>query len=253
MKFNFFLVFCLFFVQSCANYNNPTLSKSDVIIEKFSNSGFAIIYNDNLYKEKIITKKLNDRDLIIFQRNLKKGTSVKISNPYNKKTVLAKVGKKSNYPTFNNAVLSIRIANDLELDKNEPYIIIEEIMDNASFIAKKAKTYEEEKQVADKAPVDSISVNDLNDNDVKKEEQKDVRKKFNYVIKVADFYFSNTAYEMIKRIKNETEVEKVGVDNINTNTYRVFLGPYKNLNALQNAYNSVENLNFENIEIIKYD
>ena len=253
MKFKFFIIFCFFIMQSCSYNNISTINTNDIIIEKFSNSGFAIIYNDNLYKNKIITKKLNERDLIIFQRNLKKGTTVKVINPYNKKTVLAKVGKKSNYPNFNNAVLSIRIADELDLDKNEPYIVIEEILDNASFIAKKAKTYDEEKQVADKAPVDSISVNDLNDNETKKTKSKPISKKFNYIIKIADFYFSKTAIDMTERIKNETNIDKVGIINVSANTHRVFLGPYKNLNALQKAYNSVENLKFENIEIIKYD
>ena len=35
-------------------------------------------------------------------------------------------------------------------------------MNNSSFIAKKAKTFEEESVVAEKAPVDGIQVNDLN-------------------------------------------------------------------------------------------
>ena len=76
-----------------------------------------------------------ERDLIIFQRNLRKGTSVKITNPLNSKTIIAKVGKKANYPSFNNSVVSIRISKELEIDINEPYIVIEEIRDNTSFIA----------------------------------------------------------------------------------------------------------------------
>ena len=38
----------------------------------FSNTGFALIYNDDLYKKKIVSKKLENRDLLIFQKNLKK-------------------------------------------------------------------------------------------------------------------------------------------------------------------------------------
>ena len=43
-----------------------------------------------------------------------------------------------------------------------PYFTILEILDNSIFIAKKAKTYDEEKNVAIKAPVDGISISDLN-------------------------------------------------------------------------------------------
>ena len=35
--------------------------------------------------------------------------------------------------------------------------------------------------------------------------------------------------------------------------YRVFLGPFDNLNSLKKAFNDISLLNFENIEIIKND
>ena len=251
MKYNFFLILLIVLITSCASNNYKTVNV-DPILEKFSNNGFALIYNDKLYNDKIISKKMDERDLIIFQRNLRKGTSVKITNPFNNKTIIAKVGKKANYPSFNNSVVSIRISKELEIDINEPYIFIEEIRDNASFIAKKAKTFEEEKKVADKAPVDSISVNDLNDTDEKKI-KKNINNEFKYVIKIADFYYLNTAKQMVKRIKSELNIKKTDINKINENKFRVFTGPYLSLKALQKAYNSIETLGFENIELIKYD
>ena len=251
MKYNFFLILLIVLITSCASDNYKTVNV-DPIFEKFSNNGFALIYNDKLYNDKIISKKMDERDLIIFQRNLRKGTSVKITNPFNSKTIIAKVGKKANYPSFNNSVVSIRISKELEIDINEPYIFIEEIRDNASFIAKKAKTFEEEKKVANKAPVDSISVNDLNDTDEKKIKKK-INNGFNYVIKIADFYYLNTAKQMVKRIKSELNIKKTDINKINENKFRVFTGPYLSLKALQKAYNSIETLGFENIELIKYD
>ena len=251
MKYNFFLILLIVSITSCASNNYKTVNV-DPIFEKFSNNGFALIYNDKLYNDKIISKKMDERDLIIFQRNLRKGTSVKITNPFNSKTIIAKVGKKANYPSFNNSVVSIRISKELEIDINEPYIFIEEIRDNASFIAKKAKTFEEEKKVADKAPVDTISVNDLNDTDEKKIKKK-INNEFKYVIKIADFYYLNTAKQMVKRIKSELNIKKTDINKINENKFRVFTGPYLSLKALQKAYNSIETLEFENIELIKYD
>ncbi len=251
MKYNFFLILLIVLITSCTSNNYKTVNVNP-ILEKFSNNGFALIYNDKLYNDKIISKKMNERDLIIFQRNLRKGTSVKITNPFNSKTIIAKVGKKANYPSFNNSVVSIRISKELEIDINEPYIFIEEIRDNASFIAKKAKTFEEEKKVADKAPVDTISVNDLNDTDEKKIKKK-INNEFKYVIKIADFYYLNTAKQMVKRIKSELNIKKTDINKINENKFRVFTGPYLSLKALQKAYNSIETLGFENIELIKYD
>ncbi len=251
MKYNFFLILLIVLITSCASNNYKTVNV-DPILEKFSNNGFALIYNDKLYNDKIISKKMNERDLIIFQRNLRKGTSVKITNPFNSKTIIAKVGKKANYPSFNNSVVSIRISKELEIDINEPYIVIEEIRDNTSFIAKKAKTFEEEKKVADKAPVDTISVNDLNITDEKKIKNK-INSEFKYVIKIADFYYLDTAKQMVKRIKSELNIKKTDINKINENKFRVFTGPYLSLKALQKAYNSIETLGFENIELIKYD
>ena len=251
MKYNFFLILLIVSITSCASNNYKTVNV-DPIFEKFSNNGFALIYNDKLYNDKIISKKMDERDLIIFQRNLRKGTSVKITNPFNSKTIIAKVGKKANYPSFNNSVVSIRISKELEIDINEPYIFIEEIRDNASFIAKKAKTFEEEKKVADKAPVDTISVNDLNSTDEKKIKNK-INSEFKYVIKIADFYYLDTAKQMVKRIKSELNIKKTDINKINENKFRVFTGPYLSLKALQKAYNSIETLGFENIELIKYD
>ena len=251
MKYNFFLILLIVLITSCTSNNYKTVNV-DPILEKFSNNGFALIYNDKLYNDKTISKKMDERDLIIFQRNLRKGTSVKITNPFNSKTIIAKVGKKANYPSFNNSVVSIRISKELEIDINEPYIVIEEIRDNTSFIAKKAKTFEEEKKVADKAPVDSISVNDLNDTDEKKIKKK-INNEFKYVIKIADFYYLNTAKQMVKRIKSELNIKKTDINKINENKFRVFTGPYLSLKALQKAYNSIETLGFENIELIKYD
>ena len=124
-------------------------------------------------------------------------------------------------------------------------------MNNSSFIAKKAKTFDEEKVVADKAPIDSISINDLNSEVAKTEHVK--LNKFNYSIKIADFYFKDTALTMVDRIKKETSVNNSGIQVLSNTQYRVFLGPFNNINSLQKAFNDINVLQFENIEIIKND
>ncbi len=241
----------VFFLNSCTDLSNIKISNKENFISNFTNSGFALIYNDNLFKQKIVNKKMNERDLLIFQKNLKKDTPVKILNPINNKYVIAKVGKNSIYPSFNNSVISIRIFKEIDLDINEPYILITEIQPNSTFVAKKAKTFEVEKTVANKAPVESISINNLN-SETNESKSKVIKRDFNYSIKIADFYFEKSAQMMISRINSET-FSKSKLSKISENKYRVYLGPYLNLNSLQKAYNSVEKLNFENIEILKND
>ena len=78
-----------------------------------------------------------------------------------------------------------------------------------------------------------------------------VDKKFSYIIKIADFYFNDTAKLMVNRIIKETEFKKPKIQKITKEKFRVFLGPFNNINSLQKSFNSINILGFENIEIIK--
>ena len=238
-------------LSSCTN-NSMLNNKSHItLVNAYSNKGFALVYSDNLYIEKIISKKIDQRSLIIFQKNLKTNTQVKITNILNKKSIIAVVGKSSTYPSFNNSVLSSRIAVELDLDKNQPYVEILEILGDSVFVAKKAKTFDEEKKVAEKAPVTNISINDLNE--IKKNNKKNNNENFFYTIKVADFYFNKTALLMVNRIRTESSIKNPKVRKLSDKKYRVYLGPFDNINSLQNSYNDISILKFENIEIIKND
>jgi hypothetical protein len=222
-----------------------------ILINAYSNKGFALVYSEDIFIKKIVNKKIDDRSLIIFQKKLKTNTKVKITNILNNKSLVVTVGKNSTYPSFNNAVLSKRIADELNLDINQPYVEILEILENSIFVAKKAKTYEEEKNVAVKAPVNMISINDLNS--VKKDNKKNSNIKFSYIVKIADFYFKDTALMMLNRIKTKSLIVNPKVKKISDKKYRVYLGPFSNINSLQKSYNDISILEFDNIEIIKND
>jgi len=215
----------------------------------FLNKGFTLVYNDDLYIEKLIKGKIEDRSLIIFQKNLKKNTTVKITNLLNSKYLIAKVGKKTEYPYFYNSIISKRISNELEIDESEPYVEIKQIVKGSSFIAKVAKTYDEEKNVADKAPVDNIQIKEIGKDSKKKKKVK--KKQFNYILKIADFYFQKSANQMKSRISDETTIKKVYIDKLSATKFRVFLGPFSNLNSLKKSFNAVNILEFDTIEFIK--
>ena len=249
MNYKNLVLLLIFFLYSCS-IDTTTVSKK-VIKSGFKSNGFALIYDEKLYKNEIISSKLDSRRLLIFQRNLKKGSLVKITNNLNNKSIIVKVGKNAKYPTFNNSVITERIANEIEINLEEPYVEIAEILYNSLFVAKKAKTFDEEKQVADKPPIETISINDLNSN--KKKIKKKKKRKFSYIIKIADFYFKDTAKIMIKRIKEETPAKKIKLRSVSENNYRVFLGPFNNLSSLKKTFNDIKVLDFENIEIIRND
>ena len=73
----------------------------------------------------------------------------------------------------------------------------------------------------------------------------------NDVIKLGDFYFYDSAMSLKQRVKNEFKVNEVKINKLSKTKFRVYLGPYDNLNSLKNAFNKISILNFENIEIIK--
>jgi hypothetical protein len=247
-----FIIFLIIIVNGCTTYPINNQSKKINIYKKsFINKGFALTYNDNLLRKKIISKKLDNRSLIIFQKNLKTGTSVKVTNLINNKSTVVTVGAMSEYPIFNNSILSQRVADEIELNKDNPYVEIYEILENSSFIIKKVKTFNEEKNVANKAPIETISINDLNNKIKTTKKIKEV--KFNYIIIIADFYYKNSANSLIKRIKEETLIKSIRLQVITKSKYRVFIGPFYNINSLQNGFNDISILNFENIEIIEND
>ena len=252
MLYKKLLTLCCFILLNNCTTATLTKNKDSISLDNpFINKGFGLIYDKTYYDKKIISKKINDRSLIIFQRNLKKDTIVKITNILNNKSIIGTVGKNADYPLFNNAVLSLRIADEIDLNENEPYVEILEVLEDAIFVAKRAKTFEEEKKVADKAPVNNINISDLN---TKQTNTKNgLSKKFSYEIKIADFYFNDTALLLVDRIIKETKIRDAKIKKINEKKYRVYAGPFNNINSLQKSFNDISILEFENIEIIKND
>ena len=245
------LIIIFLFLYSCeTNIVNNKKIENIIPVETFSNKGFALVFNDDLKKKKLVNKKIDERSLIIFQKNLKKNTKVKITSLINNKSILAKVGNNSKYPNFYNSVISKRIFDELGLSEIEPYVEITTISENSTFLAKEADMYEEEKNVAEKVPVEGVSISDLS-LDKKKVEDKQKKSEFSYIIKIADFYYLDTAKLMQKRIIDELSIDNSSIIKISNTNFRVYLGPFNNLKSLKNAYDDVTPLNFENIEIVK--
>ena len=219
--------------------------------QKYKNTGFTLVYNNKLRKEKKISKRIDNRALIIFHKNLKKDSFVKITNPLNQKTIVAKViSNKAKFPEIYNSVITMRIAEELSLNLNEPYIDLILISQNSTFIAKKAKTFDEEKNVAEKAPVDGVKIDIIND--TKNKSTKIIKNSiFKYSIKIADFYYKDSADRMINRIISETSVKDPAIKKLSETKYRVLLGPFNDIKKLEESFNNIKLLNFENLEILK--
>ena len=243
---NIIFIFFIFFIYGCEPINVKNKKLNFEIENRYKNSGFALIYNDELDG----IKEIEPRSLMIYHKSLKKKSMVKITNPINGLSLIAEVkSNKIKFSNFYNAVLSDRIAQTLELDENEPYINIVLISKDSTFIAKKAKTFEEESVVAEKAPVDGIQINDLNENKSKKKIKKN--KIFSYSIKVADFYYKDSAKLMLEKIKKDSLIKNLKIIELSKTNYRLLIGPFNDIKSLKNTFEKMNLFNFENLEILK--
>ncbi len=249
MNYRIITIFFIFFFISSCDRSIDTTKKINISAEnKFSNSGFALIFNQDLDK----IRKIEPRSYDIYHKLLKRKSIVKITNPKNGKYLIANVkSNKIKFSNFYNSVLSRRIAEELELDKDEPFVEILLLSKNSTYVAKKAKMFEAEKSVAEKAPVDGIKINDLNK---KKTEKKKVKKKsFSYSLKVADFYHKKSAKLMINRIKNESSIKNLNIIKLSETKYRVLIGPFNDIKSLKNSFEKMSVFEFENLEVLNND
>ncbi len=244
------IIFLAIILTSCETTNKKVITNKD--FKNYSNDGFALIYNNDIFKKRIVSKKIDQRSLIIFNNKLKKDTDIKITNLLNEKYLIAKVGRNSKYPIFYNSVISERIATELDVDPDQPYVRVETINSNNTFVANKAKIFDEEKKVANKAPVDSISIQNIS---IEKDNNSKVKKvkntKFEFIIKFADLFFEESAITLKKRLEDEYNLKDINIKKMSKNLYRVYKGPFYNLGSIKNVYNEIANINFENIELIK--
>ena len=244
---NTLIFFLIIFLYSCADVGSYK-SKNKIERKYFNSKGFALIYEDSLYENKTINKKINNDEYVVLHTTLKKNSHVRIINPNNSKFIDTKIKVKGIYPSIFSAVISKKIATDLKLNINNPYIEIQEIKINKKFIAKESNIYDEERIVAENAPVTEITMNNLStDNN----ESKNITKKFAFFIIISDFYYSATANELRNDLENKTKLTNIFVKKINNNKYRLLVGPFKNFNALKSSYISLNNLGFEGLNIFR--
>ena len=90
-------------LYSCADYR---IEKKEKLY--YSSSGFALIYENNLYLQKVVNKKINNEDLSVMHNLLKINTPVRIINPDNSKVIETKVYKKAKYPKIFNVVIRMK-------------------------------------------------------------------------------------------------------------------------------------------------
>ena len=244
MKYRYYLIFLIFVscsAQNISRYEKPVISSK----------GFAYIYSLNDYENKIIKKKINSNELIIAHHIVNKGVLLKVTNPKNKKHVILKNSYKLEYPDFYKVLITKSIANKIGLNENFPYVEVEELKRNKSFIAKKAETHDAEKQLHVKAPVEKVKISNIGKT-IKKIPNNEPK----FVIILGNFYSLESANLLKKRVKTESQLlsnRKISIIKKNKHNYEVFLGPYKTIKKMKNDYIALKLINFEEVDIKIYE
>ena len=243
MRFSILSIFLL--IYSCSS-GLTTLN----LKKPYNSKGFAYIYNDADFKEKIIKGKLNNDTLQISHQNLRTGSLIKLINPKTNESLVLKNIKRIRYPDFYKILISKPVAEKLNLNSDLPILEIIEIKKNKSFVAEKAKITKEEKKISSKAPVASVQISNISKN---KKKSKNLKNDHDQIyIHIGTFYSFKTASFLKKRITEEVknlDSKKLKIQKINNKETQVISGPYTSVNSLKNDYIKLINFGFEELDI----
>ncbi len=241
MKYKLFVLF--FFVVSCAqSYKTNTLNSP------YSSKGFAYIYNNKDFENKIIKRKMNNELLQIAHNKLKPGTIIKLINPITKDFITLKNNKRFEFPEFYKIIITLPVAKKLNINQDSPIIEIIEVKKNKSFIAQKAKIYSEEKKIHSNAPVEIVKIDNIS---AEKNKRKTVFKETFYII-IGEFYSKKSAQMLKKRIIKELieyDSKKLNIEAKNINKIKLLSGPYTSINLMKNDYILLKKFGFEELDI----
>jgi len=241
MKSN--IIILIFLLTSCSSYN-----LNSVDTKPYNSKGFAYIYSDQDYDNKLIRNKMNNELLQISNMNLKTGTLIKLINPKTKEYLVLKNLKKIKYPDFYKILITNKVASKLNIDRELPLVEILEVKKNKSFIAKKAKIYQEEKKIPSKAPVTSVKIANIS----KKTPNTNKINPDKIYILIASFYTNEAANLLKQRINKEApnyNTKKIKIKKRSNKEFDVISGPYKSINLVKNDYISLKIIGFEELDI----
>jgi len=188
-----------FFIISCSNK-----------YQVYEKTGFAGVSKNN----KIISY-------------LQKDSLIKITNKNNKISKVYKVDEQLKSTDSRIIYLPEIVYDEISLNREFPLVLVQSMRENKSFIAKKAKTFDEEKKINKKVKIETIEV-------LKIDNEKVITKKI--FLDFGPFYYKTYSETLFRLLSLNIKNKKLIYKDYAPKNHIISIGPLKNLTEYDNIY-----------------
>jgi len=158
---------------------------------------------------------------------LQKDSLIKITNKNNKISKVYKVDNQLKSTDSRIIYLPEIVYDEISLNREFPLVLVQSMRENKSFIAKKAKTFDEEKKINKKVKIENIEV-------LKIDNQKIVTKKI--FLDFGPFYYKTYSETLFRLLSLNIKNKKLIYKDYAPKNHIISIGPLKNLTEYDNIY-----------------
>ncbi len=169
------------------------------------------------------------------------GTLIKVINLDSKENITIKTSKR--VLSLNSRIISLpkEYFQKINLSGDLPFVRVISVRENNTFIAKRAKTYEEEKSINNKVNFNKIEIINLST------QQASTKKIY---LNYGPFYFQAYADGLFKVLKFNLKNEKILYKDYKEKNYTISVGPVNNLAEFDNLHKSLGALGLIGYEVM---
>ena len=158
---------------------------------------------------------------------LQKDSLIKITNKNNKISKVYKVDEQLKSTDSRIIYLPEIVYDEISLNREFPLVLVQSMRENKSFIAKKAKTFDEEKKINKKVKIETIEV-------LKIDNEKVVTKKI--FLDFGPFYYKTYSETLFRVLSLNIKNKKLIYKDYAPKKHIISIGPLKNLTEYDNIY-----------------
>ena len=220
------IIFSFLFLFSCINVGKVSLTEK---IGFSGNLGSLSSYKKN-------TQAVVAQDF--------KGNSLKITNLANQKSINLQYIEKKPIPESRIIYISDAVVSSLAIEKDLPYVKIESIKKNPTFVANKAKIFKEERKIKKANKVSDVKIISLSGGkNIKKYKHKNL-----IYLEFGSFYYFKYAKDLKNSLKEFLSNQNIDIKGSPGN-YLLIIGPIGNMNKYDLIYSKLKANNFEGYQI----